>query len=322
MNKPWSDPEEFSHHIREIAASYKDFNDLLEESASYVSKPPANATLLASRVIELGEGDRYVFIGDLHGDYYTILGILDKGWDLIKNSEIIFLGDYIDRGLLQVETLTLVLWLKKELRDQVILLRGNHEPPRWLIPHPHDYVDLLKKRFGDAAEQLYENSLELFETLPLAVFKRDHFIALHGGPPLRALSSDSIDSAFSPIKLINDEPDEVLVDVLWSDPGEIPVDYLPSPRGAGHIYGASVTSSLLRLINGKLLIRGHEAVNGFKSNHNGLVITVFTSPLVYGFRCGGFLIYEVRESGGYKATRACYEPRTKRILILNNSYFQ
>ena len=49
-----------------------------------------------------------VFIGDLHGDFNTLENIIKK---LLEKYTLIFLGDYVDRGPMQLETLLGVLYL-------------------------------------------------------------------------------------------------------------------------------------------------------------------------------------------------------------------
>jgi protein phosphatase len=65
--------------------------------------------------------------------------------------------------------------------------------------------------------------------------------------------------------------------MLWSDPIEEEQGIQPSPRGAGKLFGDSVTRNLLKMLNVKILIRGHESSqNGYKINHDGKIITLFS----------------------------------------------
>jgi protein phosphatase len=70
---------------------------------------------------------------------------------------------------------------------------------------------------------------------------------------------------------------EFLEDLLWSDPNDVIQDVSPSPRGAGKLFGKSVTERVLEKLNAKILIRGHEPCEkGFKINHDGKVLTLFS----------------------------------------------
>lgn len=74
--------------------------------------------------------DPVTIIGDIHGQFYDLLKILSYT-DLLKgqidpNHKVIFLGDYVDRGVNSVEVTLLLIALKIEFPNNVFLLRGNH----------------------------------------------------------------------------------------------------------------------------------------------------------------------------------------------------
>ncbi|MEM2021982.1 MAG: metallophosphoesterase, partial [Zestosphaera sp.] len=96
-------------------------------------------------------GKTFFIVGDIHGDLETLKRILLKlNINLVREGsvELVFLGDYVDRGSNQLEALLTALTLKSEFPDNVTLLRGNHEPPPHLIPSPHDFPQVLKKLYG------------------------------------------------------------------------------------------------------------------------------------------------------------------------------
>lgn len=68
-------------------------------------------------------------VGDIHGQYYDFLKVLTKIGDVEENltGNILFLGDYVDRGSNSVEVMTFVMALKVNYPKNVFLLRGNHE---------------------------------------------------------------------------------------------------------------------------------------------------------------------------------------------------
>ncbi|MEM2897343.1 MAG: hypothetical protein QXG01_07250, partial [Candidatus Bathyarchaeia archaeon] len=68
-----------------------------------------------------------------------------------------------------------------------------------------------------------------------------------------------------------------LEEILWSDPCEGIVGTLPSPRGAGKLFGKDVTKRVLDSLGVKTLIRGHEpCMDGVKVNHDGRILTIFS----------------------------------------------
>ncbi|MEM1879475.1 MAG: metallophosphoesterase family protein [Desulfurococcaceae archaeon] len=292
------------HVYSQNASKYR---ELLEECSKTLDETPPGSKYLNPGIVKLGEHLSAVLVGDLHGDFYSLLTIMNSIWDYLeeKNHVVVFLGDYVDRGYAQIETLATVLYLKLTYPDRIVLLRGNHEPPKWLIPYPHDYPYQLEARFREEGRVLYELSLALFDKLPLVAIVENGFIALHGGPPKSVLVQGSFEESFEVGKK---KPSSALLEeILWSDPVEMNIDYMPSPRGAGVLYGTRITNRVLELAKVKYLIRAHEAVNGTRRSHKGLVITVFSSPLVYGFRCAGLVKY-IRMNDEYNLLEECIVP--------------
>ena len=67
-------------------------------------------------------------IGDIHGQYYDFLKILTLIGDIDEEikGNLLFLGDYVDRGSNSIEVMTLIMALKINYPKNVFLLRGNH----------------------------------------------------------------------------------------------------------------------------------------------------------------------------------------------------
>lgn len=72
------------------------------------------------------EGCLYV-IPDIHGANSLLELILKRILPLRKKDKIVFLGDYIDRGKDSHLVIDKLINLKKEYKEQVICLMGNHE---------------------------------------------------------------------------------------------------------------------------------------------------------------------------------------------------
>jgi serine/threonine protein phosphatase 1 len=64
-------------------------------------------------------------IGDIHGHYWKLVGLLSK-MPLTPDDQLIFVGDYIDRGPQSREVIELLIDLRKQ-RPGTVFLRGNHE---------------------------------------------------------------------------------------------------------------------------------------------------------------------------------------------------
>lgn len=201
----------------------------------------------------------YIF-GDIHGDFITLANFVKK---IPEGETLIFLGDILDRGDKQLESLYLILNLTSEYN--VMILRGNHEPPEWLIPYPHDFPHQLKLRLRMEWSIVYKTFLSLFDELPHAAVINNELFLVHGGIPVTAESLRDIEN-----------PDKnILTEILWNDPFE-GYGIRPSYRGVGYLFGEDVTKTFLMATGLKAVVRGHEPVNGYKIMHGGKLVTIFS----------------------------------------------
>ena len=67
-----------------------------------------------------------VVVGDIHGQYYDLVHMLNKAGDPSKLNYL-FLGDYVDRGIFGLECVLLLLAIKSNHPKEFVMLRGNHE---------------------------------------------------------------------------------------------------------------------------------------------------------------------------------------------------
>jgi protein phosphatase len=232
---------------------------------------------ISGRMILLEPVGEAVVVGDLHGDLESLSTILEMS-DVVqkmtksKDANLIFLGDYGDRGSRSAEVYYVVLQLKLAFPEQVILLRGNHEGPVDLMASPHDLPLQFQYRFGKGGAMVYGKARELWAYLYNAVLVEEWYLMVHGGLSPKITGVQDLAQA-----QIKHPESEVLEDLLWSDPSEAVQDVSYSPRGAGKLFSKNVTESVLRKLNAKILIRGHEPCEeGFKINHDGKVLTLFS----------------------------------------------
>jgi serine/threonine protein phosphatase 1 len=71
------------------------------------------------------QASRLLAIGDIHGCMSQLLNLVEQV-ELQESDQLVFLGDYIDRGPESAEVIDYLLGLQ-ELFPQTIFLRGNHE---------------------------------------------------------------------------------------------------------------------------------------------------------------------------------------------------
>jgi len=276
--------------------SYNEFNKLLDDTIRLLEDQRRR---YVNNLVVLAEHYPLVVIGDLHGDMTTLSDILRNAEKYVSNRDewyMVFLGDYIDRGSNQVEVLTTLLSLKQAYPDNILLLRGNHEPPRGLEPYPHDFPLVLSSIYGGDAIKLYEKARVLFDNLPYAAIYANKILLVHGGIPVdRTLREHSLTKILGstswPPSL------DLLEEVLWNDPTDDIEDWTYSPRGAGKLWGPKITRIFLEKTGLELIIRGHEpAFHGFKANHEGRVLTLFSmlrGP--YGNKNAGYMVIENKD---------------------------
>ena len=232
---------------------------------------------VSDRLVTLEPFGEALVIGDLHGDLNSLITILEKSnivnkMEKKKDAKIVFLGDYGDRGAQSTELYYTVLRLKLAFPKQIILLRGNHEGPADLLASPHDLPSQLQLRFKENWLAAYSKIRALFACLYNSVYVEERYLMVHGGLPSKIRNIQEIARAdtLHPKK-------SFLEDLLWSDPNEEVQSTFPSPRNTGNLFGKAITKKVLEKLDVKLLIRGHESCpEGFKVNHDGTVLTLFS----------------------------------------------
>ena len=271
--------DDFVNQAKRVSAD--DFLILIKRVIVQMKKEQRNpkSKRANQRLACLPASGKASIVGDIHGDLESLAYIL-KGsgfLDEAQNGEdvrLIFLGDYGDRGIKSPEVYCLVLKLKELFANKVVLMRGNHEGPMDMLPIPNDLPAQLEQKYGEeAGAKLMAELRKLFDQLYTAVIIKDRVVLIHGGPPSKALSTN--DLAYAHLK---HHKETFLEEMLWSDPQENIVGTEFSPRGAGKLFGEDVTNSLLKMLNVKVLIRSHESCpGGYKINHNGKVLTLFST---------------------------------------------
>ena len=226
--------------------------------------------------------DPVVVVGDIHGQFYDLLKILDKGGDPMK-SKYIFLGDYVDRGAFSIECVLLLMAIKINYPSTVYMLRGNHECRQMT-----SFFNFKQECEVKYNLNIYERVMEAFDALPLACIINEKFLAVHGGlsPQIKLLSDLNKFNRF-----VEPPKDGPLCDLLWSDPVDkdneaLGVEWITNKtRGCSFVFGAKAASPFLNKNNIITIVRGHEAqLEGFKMskwNSSGefpSVITVFSAP--------------------------------------------
>ena len=161
------------HLRKEGLIAKEDIVKLLTRACRIVKKEP--------NVIQIK--DPITIVGDIHGQYYDLLKLLNVGGDP-EITKYLFLGDYVDRGSFSVEVMILILSLKINFSDSIYLLRGNHECRQMTT-----YFNFRQETLSKYDIEVFDLMIDFFDCLPLAAIVNSRFLAVHGGisPELRTI---------------------------------------------------------------------------------------------------------------------------------------
>ena len=214
--------------------------------------------------------------GDIHGQYYDMLELFNSSGD-ISTTKYLFLGDYVDRGFMSVETIELLLCYKLKYPGNITLLRGNHESRQ--ISMSYGLYEEILKKYGNTNVWSYLN--QVFDHMPISASIEGKVFCCHGGLSPVISYIDQI----SNINRITEIPHfGAFCDLMWSDPDNSETNWIVSNRGAGYIFNSKVVDEFNHLNNIDLICRAHQLVSeGFQYMFNNKLITVWSAPN-YGFK--------------------------------------
>ncbi|GFP57774.1 putative serine/threonine-protein phosphatase C22H10.04 [Trichoderma asperellum] len=196
-------------------------------------------------------------VGDIHGQFYDLIEIFRIG-GYCPDTNYLFLGDYVDRGMFSVETISLLVCLKLRYPERVHLIRGNHESRG--VTQSYGFYTECSRKYGNA--NVWHYFTDMFDFLTLSVVIDNQIFCVHGDP----------------------DPDRD--------------EFSLSPRGAGYTFGAQVVKKFLAVNNMSHILRAHQLCQeGYQVLYDDRLSTVWSAPN-YCYRCGNMAsVLEVNTQG-------------------------
>ncbi|PMB64619.1 putative serine/threonine-protein phosphatase C22H10.04 [Beauveria bassiana] len=248
-------------------------------------------------------------VGDIHGQFYDLIEIFRIGGYcpdtnylflgascrvylfICCNKLIIRPGDYVDRGMFSVETISLLVCLKLRYPERVHLIRGNHESRG--VTQSYGFYTECSRKYGNA--NVWHYFTDMFDFMTLSVVIDNQIFCVHGGlsPSIHSIDQIKIIDRFREIP--HEGP---MADLVWSDPDPDRDEFSLSPRGAGYTFGAQVVQKFLAVNNMSHILRAHQLCQeGFQVLYGNRLSTVWSAPN-YCYRCGNMAsVLEVNTNG-------------------------
>ena len=215
---------------------------------------------------------RVIIVGDLHGDLETLQKIIQLFFR-DNYDQLLFLGDYVDRGAKQVEVVNVLFYYKKLMPNKILLLRGNHEDP--VINRQYGFYDEVRLKFSNH-RQIYRAYNRIFSKLPLAAITWNRIFCIHGGIPQDLEDINSINNLPTEEQQIENP---ITKQLLWNDPHKRVKEFKWSNRGPGvKRFGEEAFFNFIENNKINYIIRSHEKQkNGYKKYFDDKLISIFSS---------------------------------------------
>ncbi|OAQ66943.1 serine/threonine-protein phosphatase PP-Z [Pochonia chlamydosporia 170] len=264
-----------------------DLDDYIKRllDAGYAGKVTKSVCLKNAEIVAICQRAREVFlsqpalleldapvkiVGDVHGQYTDLIRMFEMcGFPPMAN--YLFLGDYVDRGKMSLETILLLLCYKLKFPENFFLLRGNHECAN--VTRVYGFYDECKRRCN---VKIWKTFIDCFNTLPIAAIVAGKIFCVHGGLSPALSHMDDIRNIARP----TDVPDYGLLnDLLWSDPADMEQDWEANERGVSYCFGKRVITEFLAVHDFDLICRAHMVVeDGYEFFNDRVLVTVFSAP--------------------------------------------
>eukprot|EP01012_Entosiphon_sulcatum_P006957 TRINITY_DN13412_c0_g1_i1.p1 TRINITY_DN13412_c0_g1~~TRINITY_DN13412_c0_g1_i1.p1 ORF type:complete len:333 (+),score=59.59 TRINITY_DN13412_c0_g1_i1:29-1000(+) len=277
-----------------------DIEEMITKFEAGKNLPPTLATMILDRALELlaplpnvvdvhAEGkERVTIVGDTHGQFSDLVGILRANGFPARGNKYVFNGDFVDRGPKGCEIVLLLLAFFVLDPVTVTMNRGNHESKEATMIY--GFGTECKMKYGAA---IYAKFIDVFLNLPLATRINKKFFVVHAGLWRKDGTQelgDVNDLMETNRKRECPELPSILTDALWSDPHPTgdPGIKLNWKRGCGIYFGPDLLQQFLDAHGFLALVRSHEGPDikpiptGIRRECEDRLITVFSASNYLG----------------------------------------
>jgi len=212
-------------------------------------------------------------VADIHGQFVDLMRVFELGgWP--PKSNYLFLGDMVDRGPQQIETVALLFCFKIKFPGNMFILRGNHESGS--LHRRYGFQGECKSRYS---LKLWRAFVECFNHLPAAALVDEKIFCCHGGLSPDLMKGEGLDK-IRQLPRPTDVPDEgLLCDLMWADPDPDVKMFQESDRGVSYLFGAAVIEKFLDKYDLDLIARGHQVeTDGYSFFADRQLVTLFSAP--------------------------------------------
>lgn len=132
-------------------------------------------------------------MGDIHGNINDLLNYEEQFWPTgpaLLGPNLLFLGDYVDRGEFSIEVACYLFALKILNPSKMFMLRGNHEVRS--VQRNFTFEKECIDKYGSNGLKVFELLNNVFDSLPFSGIIDESIFCVHGGIPFTQIKIEQL----------------------------------------------------------------------------------------------------------------------------------